>query len=95
MSDNQKELTISKNSCPVITGIAGIACEQASKLGLGKCKSVTCLFDAFQIVHFSKNPIIISLIAKSKANTGLLLSLESQFDPIVGSLRKVVQIKPS
>ncbi|XP_074600117.1 late endosomal/lysosomal adaptor, MAPK and MTOR activator 3 [Brevipalpus obovatus] len=78
---------------PNFPAIAGVACEQASKLSLGRCKSITCIYDGFQIIHFNKHPIMITLIATDKANTGLLLALESQFDPILGPLKKVVHIK--
>ncbi|XP_053214033.1 ragulator complex protein LAMTOR3-like [Panonychus citri] len=70
-----------------------IACEQASKLGSGRCKTITCLYDSFQIIHFNHQPIMITLIASDEANTGFLLSLESQFDPILSPLKKIVHVK--
>jgi PREDICTED: similar to mitogen-activated protein kinase 1 interacting protein 1 len=77
---------------PNVLANTGMTSEQASKLDLGKCKSVTCLYDKHQIIHFIKDPIIITLIASDDCNTGLLLGLETQFEPILQSLSKIVSI---
>ncbi|KAM7449913.1 Ragulator complex protein lamtor3 [Porites harrisoni] len=64
--------------------------EQASKLGLSKNKSIVCFFASYQVVHFSFPPLVVSIIATSQANTGLLLGLESDFEQTIRAVKSVV-----
>jgi len=65
--------------------------DQANKLGIGLCRTMTCVYENYQIVHFNKSPLVVGLIANVKANTGLLLSLEHEFDSVCLELNKCVQ----
>jgi len=67
-----------------------MATTQASKLGLGVNKSVVCMYAKYQIVHISKLPLVVSFIASQDANTGHILSLEDQIDPILLDLNGVM-----
>jgi len=64
--------------------------EQASKLGLLKNKSIVCFFASYQVVHFSFLPLVVSIIATSQANTGLLLGLEKEFEETVKRIKNIV-----
>eukprot|EP01137_Pigoraptor_chileana_P016054 Opistho-2@72546 len=68
-----------------------LATEQAGKLGLGKNRSVTCMYENHQVIHFGHLPLIISLIASADANTGILLNLEKELkaavDPVVAAFK--------
>jgi len=64
--------------------------EQASKLGLSKNKSIVCFFASYQVVHFSFLPLVVSIIATTQANTGLLLGLEKEFEETVKAVKVVV-----
>lgn len=66
--------------------------EQAGKLGMGKCKTVICEYGNYQVIHFNKSPIMVTLIANNDANTGLLIALENQFESVVQELRKIVDV---
>uniref|UniRef100_T1IWX3 Band 7 domain-containing protein n=1 Tax=Strigamia maritima TaxID=126957 RepID=T1IWX3_STRMM len=71
---------------PIYLSTFGMATEQASKLGLGRNKTIVCMYSAYQVVHFSKMPIMVSLIANSNTNTGALLNLESELEDLVREL---------
>lgn len=72
---------------PSFISTFGMATDQASKLGLGKNKSVVCMYAKYQVVHISKLPIVISFIATHDSNTGHILTLEDQIDPLLNDLR--------
>lgn len=63
---------------------------QASKLGLLKNKSIVCFFASYQVVHFSFLPLVVSIIATSQANTGLLLGLEKEIEETAKKIKVVV-----
>lgn len=68
-----------------------LAADQVAKLGFGKCNTICCDYDNYQVVTFNKLPtsLVVTLIADSNANTGMLLSLGSDFDPVINELRKI------
>lgn len=68
-----------------------LAADQVAKLGFGKCNTICCDYENYQVVTFSKpsSSLIVTLIANSKANTGMLLALGPDFDPVVNELRKI------
>ncbi|KJE90871.1 hypothetical protein CAOG_02109 [Capsaspora owczarzaki ATCC 30864] len=67
------------------------AIEQASKIGLQKNTVVACSYESYQTVHFNHLPIILTFIASSEANIGVLLSLEDELakviEPIASNFR--------
>uniref|UniRef100_A0A8C6P010 Late endosomal/lysosomal adaptor, MAPK and MTOR activator 3 n=1 Tax=Nothobranchius furzeri TaxID=105023 RepID=A0A8C6P010_NOTFU len=69
-----------------------LATDQGSKLGLSKNKSIICYYNSYQIVQFNRLPLVISLIASSGANTGLIMSLEKELTPLIEDLRQVVEV---
>ncbi|XP_048853207.1 ragulator complex protein LAMTOR3-like isoform X3 [Brienomyrus brachyistius] len=66
--------------------------DQGSKLGLSKNKSIICYYNMYQIVQFNRLPLVISFIASSSANTGLIISLEKELVPLLDELRQVVEV---
>uniref|UniRef100_A0A8C6S949 Late endosomal/lysosomal adaptor, MAPK and MTOR activator 3 n=1 Tax=Neogobius melanostomus TaxID=47308 RepID=A0A8C6S949_9GOBI len=62
-----------------------LATDQGSKLGLSKNR-------ASSIVQFNRLPLVISFIASSTANTGLIMSLEKELAPLIDDLRQVVEV---
>uniref|UniRef100_A0A8C4YX25 LTOR3 protein n=1 Tax=Gadus morhua TaxID=8049 RepID=A0A8C4YX25_GADMO len=68
-----------------------LATDQGSKLGLSKNKSIICYYNTYQIVQFNRLPLVISFIASSSANTGLIISLEKELVPLIEELRQVVE----
>ncbi|CAJ1074200.1 ragulator complex protein LAMTOR3 [Xyrichtys novacula] len=69
-----------------------LATDQGSKLGLSKNKSIICYYNTYQIVQFNRLPLVISFIASSSANTGLIMSLEKELAPLIEELRQVVEV---
>ncbi|XP_018621545.1 ragulator complex protein LAMTOR3 isoform X2 [Scleropages formosus] len=69
-----------------------LATDQGSKLGLSKNKSIICYYKSYQVVQFNRLPLVISFIASSCANTGLIFSLEKELVPLIEQLRQVVEV---
>ncbi|XP_053970615.1 ragulator complex protein LAMTOR3-A isoform X2 [Hylaeus volcanicus] len=68
----------------------GMATDQGSKLGLGKNKTIICMYSSYQVVQMNKLPLVISFIASHDCNTGHILSLENKIDPILSNLKNAV-----
>lgn len=68
-----------------------LAADQVAKLGFGKCNTICCDYESYQVVTFNKLPtsLVVTLIADSSANTGMLMSLVADFDPVLNELRKI------
>lgn len=68
-----------------------LAADQVAKLGFGECNTICCDYDSYQVVTFNKLPtsLVVTLIADSKANTGMLVSMGPDFDPVISELRKI------
>ena len=68
-----------------------LAADQVSKLGFGENNTICCEYENFQVVTFNKLPssLMVTLIANSNANTGMLLALNSDFDGVLNELRKI------
>ncbi|XP_063278977.1 ragulator complex protein LAMTOR3 isoform X1 [Prinia subflava] len=65
-----------------------LATDQGSKLGLSKNKSIICYYNTYQVVQFNRLPLVVSFIASSNANTGLIVSLEKELTPLFEELRQ-------
>ncbi|XP_066587895.1 ragulator complex protein LAMTOR3-A [Prorops nasuta] len=68
----------------------GMATDQGSKLGLGKNKTIICVYSSYQVVQMNKLPLVVSFIASHSCNTGHILSLEDKIDSILCNLKKAV-----
>lgn len=84
--DTVQDYTVRAN----VLATSGTALEQGSKIGLGQTKTVTAMFSNHQLVCFNKLPLVVTILADRKANTGHILSLELQFSEIIDNLRQLV-----
>ncbi|XP_047469835.1 ragulator complex protein LAMTOR3-like isoform X1 [Penaeus chinensis] len=75
---------------PAYLSTFGMATDQAGKLGMGKNNKMVCIYGNYQVVHFNKLPLVVTVIGTSTANTGLLMDLENEFSHIVSQLTHVV-----
>lgn len=68
-----------------------LAADHVAKLGFGKCNTICCEYENYHVVTFNKLPssLVVTLIANSSANTGMLLALGPDFDPVINELRKI------
>lgn len=71
---------------PTFLSTFGLAINQGSKLGLGKTKTLICTYSQYQVIQMNKLPLIISFIASDTCNTGHILSLEQQIEPVLKNL---------
>ncbi|KAJ8045963.1 Ragulator complex protein LAMTOR3-A [Holothuria leucospilota] len=85
------ELVPDASTRPAFLATFATAADQASKLGLSKNKTIICSFHSYQVVHFNKCPVYISLIATRDANTGLLLGLEPELESLVALVGNTIQ----
>ncbi|KAL3270574.1 hypothetical protein HHI36_021111 [Cryptolaemus montrouzieri] len=68
----------------------GLAVDQGSKLGLGKTSTLICYYSQYQVIQMNKSPLVLTFIASKKCNTGLIMALENQLEPIISELSMVV-----
>lgn len=54
-------------------------------------RTMTCQYENYQVISFTKEKIMVVLIANNKANTGMLLALENEFDGTCEELKKIVK----
>ncbi|XP_045595378.1 ragulator complex protein LAMTOR3 [Procambarus clarkii] len=69
-----------------------MATDQAGKLGMGKNNKMVCIYGNYQVVHFNKLPMVVTVIATSTANTGLLMDMDKDISALVSQLMHVVDI---
>ncbi|XP_045451161.1 ragulator complex protein LAMTOR3 homolog isoform X2 [Melitaea cinxia] len=72
----------------------GMATDQASKLGLGKNKTIISMYSSYQVIQMNKLPLVITFIGSDNCNTGHILALESQIDPFLKDLGTIVADAP-
>ncbi|XP_065342440.1 ragulator complex protein LAMTOR3 [Cloeon dipterum] len=68
----------------------GIATDQGGKLGLGKTKSIICMYENYQAIQMNKLPFVVTFVTSRDCNTGHVLALEAQLEPLLPVLRGVV-----
>ncbi|XP_064217868.1 ragulator complex protein LAMTOR3-like [Aotus nancymaae] len=66
-----------------------LATDRGSKLGLSKNKSISCYCYTYQVIQLN---LVVSFIAHSNANTGLIVTLEKKLAPLFEELRQVVEV---
>lgn len=69
----------------------GMTTEQASKLGLGKNKTIISMYSSYQVIQINKQPLVITFIGSDNCNTGHILSLEQHISPLLKDLAGVVE----
>ncbi|XP_023225945.1 ragulator complex protein LAMTOR3-like [Centruroides sculpturatus] len=60
---------------PSILSTVATVTDQGGKLGLGKNKWIMATYNNYQVIHFNKSSLMVSLIAAANANTGKLIFL--------------------
>jgi len=68
----------------------GMATDQGSKLGLGRNKSVICMYSNYQVIQINKLPLVLTFIGSDNCNTGHIMSLEEHIDPLLNDLKLAV-----
>mmetsp|Transcript_18551 Transcript_18551/g.26022 ORF Transcript_18551/g.26022 Transcript_18551/m.26022 type:complete len:132 (+) Transcript_18551:97-492(+) len=75
----------------VLAATFAVASEQASKLRMGKNKTITSFFEDKILVHFNHLPLVISFIGTKNLNVGEILSfgdeIKKALDPIKASIK--------
>lgn len=77
---------------PQFLSTFAMAADQASKLGLSNNKSIVCTYNQYQVIHFNKAPLVVSLIASTDANTGMILNLETELEDVLQELKTAIAI---
>lgn len=66
-----------------------VAFDQAGKLSVGRSKALVCLYANHQLVVFNLPPRIVTVVASSEANTGLILAMETDLANILTELKSI------
>ncbi|SPP80035.1 ragulator complex protein LAMTOR3 homolog [Drosophila guanche] len=66
------------------------ACDQASKLGLGRNKTIISMYSNYQVVQMNKLPLILTFVGSENCNTGHILALEHQVDGYLEDIKQAV-----
>lgn len=74
---------------PHMLAMHGLALEQSAKMGLGEVKHVACVYNQYQLVLLNYGPLLVTLIGSAEANTGLMIGLHTELEPIVRQLQQV------
>ena len=85
-----KDLSIEQVLKPSLLAATASSADQGAKLGIGRCLSVICEYDHYQVVSLNKSPFVVTLIANKNACTGLLLALQDSLDPVIQELTRVI-----
>ncbi|CAH0769280.1 unnamed protein product [Bemisia tabaci] len=67
-----------------------MATDQGSKFGLGKNKSIICMYGNYQVVQINDLPLVITFIGSQDCNTGHVMALKEQISPLLQELKKSV-----
>ncbi|KAJ8922326.1 hypothetical protein NQ315_004269 [Exocentrus adspersus] len=73
-----------------IVSTFSLAIDQGSKLGLGKTSTVICSYSQYQVIQMNKLPLIVTFVTSNTCNTGYVLELEKQLNPIISELALAV-----
>lgn len=73
-------------------GTFGLAANQASKLGMNTNESIICLYENYQVVQINKSPLLLTFIASSSTNTGMLLNLDKGIQEVLQDLQRVIHV---
>uniref|UniRef100_A0A8C9IJY4 Ragulator complex protein LAMTOR3 n=1 Tax=Piliocolobus tephrosceles TaxID=591936 RepID=A0A8C9IJY4_9PRIM len=69
-----------------------LAQTKGENLGLSKNRSIICYYNTYQVVQFNCLPLVLSSIASSNANIGLIVNPEKELAPLFEQLRQVVEV---
>jgi len=69
--------------------------DQASKLQLGKAKSITTFYADRVQVHITHPPLILSFVGSQDINLGLLLAVADELRVVLEPLRQAIERQPA
>ncbi|XP_055388106.1 ragulator complex protein LAMTOR3 homolog [Condylostylus longicornis] len=64
--------------------------DQATKLGLGRNRTIISIYSNYQVVQMNKLPLIVTCIGNENCNIGHILALEKQIDNYLDELKFAV-----
>uniref|UniRef100_A0A224XPF0 Putative mitogen-activated protein kinase kinase 1 n=2 Tax=Panstrongylus TaxID=65342 RepID=A0A224XPF0_9HEMI len=73
----------------------GMASFQGSKLGLGENNTIICMYSTYQVVQMDMHGLIVTFIGSKDCNTGHMLSLSKDVEPLLVELRNVLNTEYS
>ncbi|TKR57437.1 hypothetical protein L596_030704 [Steinernema carpocapsae] len=67
-----------------------LSVDQSDKMGLGRQRSAVYGYQSTQIVALNMGHMIVFIVALSNANTGMLLEMRNQLQPVAETLLELV-----
>mmetsp|Transcript_37668 Transcript_37668/g.48535 ORF Transcript_37668/g.48535 Transcript_37668/m.48535 type:complete len:135 (-) Transcript_37668:297-701(-) len=68
-----------------------VAADQASKMGLGQLGHMTALYDNIVLCHINMPPLVVSCVADSQANIGIVLNNVPEIKEALEPIRITVE----
>ncbi|VDP04327.1 unnamed protein product [Soboliphyme baturini] len=75
---------------PQFLSVHGVALEQAAKLGFGEAEYAIFYYNQYQLVLLNYQTVMVTLVATSDANSGQLVGLSTELEPLVKQLRSCI-----
>uniref|UniRef100_A0A1I8A2M4 Robl_LC7 domain-containing protein n=1 Tax=Steinernema glaseri TaxID=37863 RepID=A0A1I8A2M4_9BILA len=63
-----------------------LSIEQSEKMGIGKQKCAVYGYHSSQIVMISSEYLVVFIVADAKANTGMLIEMQTKLEPVTAAL---------
>ena len=60
---------------PALSGVFVMACDQASKLGIGATSSIISYYESHVIVQLNVAPLVLSFVGTEETNIGAVLAM--------------------
>ncbi|XP_014241954.1 ragulator complex protein LAMTOR3-A isoform X2 [Cimex lectularius] len=68
----------------------GLTSHQGGKLGMGENNTIICIYSTYQVVQMDLLGMIVTFIGNKNCNTGHILSIQKELNPIINDLTKVL-----
>eukprot|EP00004_Rigifila_ramosa_P017716 TRINITY_DN4336_c0_g1_i1.p1 TRINITY_DN4336_c0_g1~~TRINITY_DN4336_c0_g1_i1.p1 ORF type:complete len:136 (-),score=39.72 TRINITY_DN4336_c0_g1_i1:45-425(-) len=80
----------SLNTQAHMASVFALACEQVTKLGFGNNHMIATFFDNHLVVQINHQPLIITIVASSDSNPGLIMALAPELRSALLPVRDAV-----
>ena len=70
--------------------VFSVASDQAAKLHLGRCKTITTFFGERVYVHISNLPLVVTLIGSAETNVGMIHTFVPEINIALEGLRSAI-----
>jgi len=73
-----------------LSSFAGTSQEVGGKLGLGRNNTLVAVYGNYQVIHHQHQSVVMTLIGKVEASTGLLMNMTETLQPFLSDISAVI-----